>query len=117
MIVNQSIRRWKIAGVITLTLHGGNVGALDVVLELSDALLELIEGDELVLDDEGDLELLDTVADSHERTRTPDKTGLLDRANGLLELNHVGFIVPRLNVKRHNGLVKEISFISIQDSQ
>ena len=32
-----------------LTLHGGNIGALDVVLELSNLLLELVQGDLLVL--------------------------------------------------------------------
>lgn len=90
--------------MIKLTLHGSNVGALDVVLELSDALLELIEGDELVLDDEGDLELPDTVADRDKLGGTPDETFLLDGTDGLLELRHVGLVVPRLHLESDKGL-------------
>ena len=90
--------------MIKLTLHGSNVRALDVVLELSDALLELIEGDELVLNDEGDLELLDTVADSDELAGAPHETRHLERTYRLLEFNHVCLIVPRLDLKRYDGL-------------
>ena len=41
-------------------LHGGNVGRLDVVLDLGNLLLELVERDLGVLDDQVDLEHLDT---------------------------------------------------------
>ena len=107
----------------TRTLHGSDIGALDVVLELGDLVLELIERHELVLcgvpsgltrighckrsertDDKGDLELLDTVADSDELARTPNQAVLLNGAHGLLELDHVGLIVPRLDLERHDGL-------------
>lgn len=74
-------------------LHGSDVGALDVVLEAVDGLLELVEGDLVVLDDQVDLELLDAEADGDELGATPDETVLLDAADGLLELLHVGLIV------------------------
>ena len=74
-------------------LHGSNVGALDVVLEALDLLLELVEGDLVVLDDQVDLELLDAETDSNELGATPDETVLLDGTDALLELLHAGLIV------------------------
>ena len=89
-----------------LTLHGSNIGALDIVLELGNLLLELVERDFLVLDDEGNLELLDTVADGDELGRTPDETVLFDATDGLLESSHVGLIVPGLHLESDDGLYK-----------
>jgi hypothetical protein len=52
------------------TLHGSDVRALDVVFELGNLLLQIVEGDLLILNHEGDLELLNTyqyrrMSDSH----------------------------------------------------
>jgi hypothetical protein len=86
------------------TLHGGDIRALDVVLELCELFLKFVEGDELVLNNEGDLELLDTVTDGNKLGTTPNETFLLDGTDRLLESLQVSFIVPRLNIKCHNGL-------------
>ena len=51
------------------------------------------------------MELLDTVADGDELAGAPDKTRHLNRAHRLLELDHVGLIVPGLDLERHNGLL------------
>lgn len=74
-------------------LHGSNVAGLDVVLVLSNLLLELIERNLVVLNDQVDLELLDTVTDGDKGGGTPDETVLLDGTNVGLELLHVGLIV------------------------
>lgn len=74
-------------------LHGSDVGGLDVVLELGKLLLELVERDLLVLNDQVDLELADTVSDWDEFGTTPDKTVLLDGTNALLEFLHVGLVI------------------------
>jgi hypothetical protein len=55
-------------------LHGGDIGGLDVVLIRLNLLLQLIERDLLVLNDQVDLELLDTVTDGDKSVRTPDET-------------------------------------------
>jgi hypothetical protein len=89
---------------VKLTLHGGDIRALDVVLELGDLLLKFVEGDELVLNDESDLELLDTITNSNKLGATPNKAFLFDGTNRLLEGLQVGFIVPRFDLKRHNRL-------------
>jgi hypothetical protein len=87
-----------VVNIITLDfrlqlLHGNNVGGLDVVLELLDLLLELIEGDLVVLNDQVDLELLDTETDSDQLGGTPDKTLLLNGENVSLKLVHVCLVV------------------------
>lgn len=74
-------------------LHSGNVGRLDVVLVLGNLLLELVERDLVVLDDQVDLELLDTETNGDELGSTPHETILLDRADVGLELSHVGLII------------------------
>ena len=58
-------------------------------------------------DDEGDLELLDAVADGDKLARTPHETRLLDRTHRFLELDHVRLVVPRLDIERHDGLTKD----------
>lgn len=73
--------------------HGNNVGGLDVVLELGDLLLEIIDGDLVVLNDEVDLELLDTETNGNQLGATPDQTLLLDAADGLLHGLQVGLVI------------------------
>lgn len=51
----------------------------------------------ILTDDEGDLELADTVADGDKLRSTPDKSRHLDGTDRLLELRHVGFVVPGLH--------------------
>jgi len=91
------------AGTLQL-LHGSDITGLDVVLELGDLLLELIERDLVVLNDQVDLELLDTVTNRDEGGSTPDETVLLDGTDASLELLHVGLIVPGLDVHGDNRL-------------
>lgn len=79
-------------------LHGSNVGGLDVVLEVLDLLLELVQGDLLVLNDKVDLELLDTETDGDELGSTPDETVLLDATDGSLEGDHVSLIICEMSV-------------------
>lgn len=74
-------------------LHGSDIGGLDPLLELGDLLLELIEGDLVVLNDHVDLELLDTEADGDELGATPDETILLNATDGSLKSDHVGLII------------------------
>lgn len=88
----------------TRTLHGGDIGRLDVVLIFSDLLLEFVKGNLLVLDDESHLKLLDTVTDIDEFGRSPNETVLLDSTNVCLKFLHVGLIIPRLYIKGNNGL-------------
>lgn len=45
-------------------LHGSDIGGLNVFLEIgSELLLKIIKGDELILNNDSDLELLDSVSD------------------------------------------------------
>lgn len=74
-------------------LHGDNVRRLDVVLDVLDLLLQLVERDLLILNDQVDLELLDTETNSNELGGTPNETILLNGTNRLLECLHVGLIV------------------------
>lgn len=70
---------------------------------LGNLLLDLVERN-IVGNDEGDLKLADTVADGDEGRGTPDEALARDGANRLLELGHVGLVVPRLDVHGDNGL-------------
>lgn len=54
--------------------------------------------------DDGDLELLDTIADGDKLAGTPDEALHLDRAHLLLELGHVGLVVPRLHLEGDDRL-------------
>lgn len=74
-----------------------------MVLVLLDLLLQLVQGDLLVLNDQVDLQLLNTEADSDELAGAPDKTILLDGKNVGLELIQVGLIVPWLHVHTVHG--------------
>jgi hypothetical protein len=84
-----------------------------VVLVLLDLLLELVQGDLLVLDDQVDLELLDTETDGNQLGGTPDETVLLDGENVGLELVHVCLVIPWLNVKGDNGLGSRLDLASL----
>jgi hypothetical protein len=69
------------------TFDGGNtynISGLDVILIFLNLLLELIQRDLLVLNDQVDLELLDTETNSNELRGTPDETILLDGTDVLL---------------------------------
>lgn len=74
-------------------LHGSDVSGLDVVLILLDRLLELIGGDLVVLNDQVDLELLNTEADGNPLGGTPDEAVPLNGADVGLELLKVGLII------------------------
>lgn len=64
-----------------------------MVLVLLDLLLQLVGRDLLVLDNQVDLQLLDTETDGDELGGTPNKTILLDGKDVSLELLKVGLIV------------------------
>jgi hypothetical protein len=86
-------------------LHGGDVGGLDKVLEVvGDLVLEVLERDLGVLDDEVDLEHLDAVADGDELGGTPQEAVHLNGTDTVLELLHVGLVVPRLNLEGDDRL-------------
>lgn len=92
------------AGCLQL-LHGSNVRGLDVVLEvLADPLLEVVQGDLVILDDEGDLELGDTVSDGDKLGGTPNETVDLHGSETGLEGLHVSLIIPRLDLEGDDGL-------------
>jgi hypothetical protein len=69
-----------------------------MVLILLDLLLQLVEGNLLVLNDQVNLQLLDTEADSDELRGTPHEAILLNSTHILLQLLHVRLIVPWLDV-------------------
>lgn len=73
--------------------HSNDVGGLDVVLILLNLLLEFVQGDLLVLNDQVDLELLNTEANGNELVGTPDEAVLLDGENVGLELIKVGLVI------------------------
>lgn len=119
-------------GLVMHTLHCCDISALDIVFKLLNLLLELIQADELVLyppspvlenepatkttqltNDEGNLELLDTITNRNELGRTPNKTLLLDRADRFLELGHVGLVVPRLDLERNDRLGNRLGLVSL----
>lgn len=75
-----------------------------MVLDLLDLLLEVRERDLSVLDDEGDLEHLDTVTDGDELGSTPGQTVLLDSSDLSLHGLHVGLVVPRLDLQGNDRL-------------
>lgn len=95
LLVFQGQRKKPFEGPSLQLLHSSNVGALDVVLEAVDLLLQLVERDLLVLDHQVDHQLLDTETDGHELGETPDETVLLDATDGFLERLHVRLVVCR----------------------
>jgi hypothetical protein len=103
-------RRLRVVKVATMAQNsldlvpGDDVHGLDVVLEASDHLLNVITGDLVVLDDDELLELLDTVRDGDKLVVTPDQTVLLDGMQLRGELLQVGGVIPRLDVNQDGGL-------------
>lgn len=74
-------------------LHGNNVRRLHIVLKLGNLVLKLIQRHFLVLDDQVDLQLLDTEPDRHPLGGTPDQTVLFDANNSCFEGFQVGLVV------------------------
>jgi hypothetical protein len=74
-------------------LHGSNIGGLNVVLELLNLALELVGGDLLVLNNQVDLELLNTESEGNPLGGTPDEAVLLNGADVSLELLKVGLVI------------------------
>jgi len=64
-----------------------------MVLVLLNLLLQLIRRHLVVLDDQVDLQLLDTEANGDELGGTPDQTVLLNRKDVGLELLEIGLVV------------------------
>jgi hypothetical protein len=82
-----------------------DIGRLDVFLKsVGDLLLKVIKTNLVILNNQVDLELLDTETNGNELATTPDETLLLDGTDTGLKSDHVGLIVPRLNVKGDDGL-------------
>jgi hypothetical protein len=81
-----------------------DIGGLDVVLDLLDLLFQIRQRDLGVLDDQVDLEHLDTVTDRDELRGTPNKSVLLDRPDLPLHSGHVGLVVPRLDLQGDDRL-------------
>lgn len=84
-----------------LTSH---VAALNVVLDLLDLLLELINGDLVILDDEGELDHVDAVADRNLLGRAPDEAVLLNGTDLLLHSIEVRLVIPGLDLERDDRL-------------
>lgn len=96
-------------GIKSQLLHGSDVGGLHVVLVLLNASLEVIQGDLLVLDNQVDLELLDTEANSDELGGTPNQTVDLNRTDVGFHLLKVGLVIYTVlsaGVSRFVGIVK-----------
>ena len=85
-------------------LHSSDIGGLDVVLILLNLLLEIVDGDLGILNNNVDLELLDSEANSNEAGSTPGKTVHLDGEDVGLHLLKIGLIIPRLNIKSDDRL-------------
>lgn len=64
-----------------------------MVLELLNLALELVGGDLLVLNDQVDLELLNTESEGNPLGGTPDEAVLLNGADVSLELLKVGLVI------------------------
>lgn len=80
-------------------VKGGDIDRLDEVLEFGDSLLEEVGADLVVLDDAADLQLLDTVGEWHQLRGAPQQTVGDDRSHGLLDLGHIGLVVPWLHIE------------------
>ncbi len=55
-------------------------------------------------DDEGNLELPDTVTDRNKLALTPDEARPLNGTDRLLQLDHVGLIIPGLDLEGDDRL-------------
>lgn len=74
-------------------LHGNNVRGLHKVLKLGNLVLELIQRHLLVLNNQVDLQLLDTETDRHPLGGTPDQAILLDADNSRLQSLQIRLVV------------------------
>ena len=74
-------------------LHGSDISGLNVVLELLNLALELVGRDLLVLNNQVDLELLNTESEGNPLGGTPDEAVLLNGADVSLELLKVGLVI------------------------
>lgn len=98
----------------TLDLGKGlNVDGLDVILELEHLLLKHISGDLVILDDSGNTDLVDTIADGDELRGTPEETVHLNGADSLLEGLEVSLIIPGLDVKGDHGLGNDSGLLGL----
>lgn len=70
-----------------------DIGRLDVVLETGNLILEVLKRDLLVLDNQADLQLADTVTDGHQLRGTPNQTVLLNATDGRLQGLYVGLVI------------------------
>jgi hypothetical protein len=70
-----------------------DISGLDMIFILCNLLLELVQRDLLVLDNQVDVELLDTVAERNQFGSSPDETVLLNTADILLKLSHVRLVI------------------------
>jgi hypothetical protein len=74
-------------------LHGSDISGLNVVLELLNLALELVGRDLLVLNNQVDLELLNTESEGNPLGGTPHEAVLLNGADVSLELLKVGLVI------------------------
>lgn len=72
-----------------------DIGRLDVVLEAGNLVLKILKRDLLVLNDEANLQLADTVTDRHQLRGTPNQTVFLNATDGRLQGLYVGLVICR----------------------
>jgi hypothetical protein len=90
---HSSIIITSLRGIDLQLLHSRDVGGLDVVLILLNLGLQVVQRDLVILNDDVQLELLNTETNSDQLGATPNKTVLLDSENVLLELFHVCLVI------------------------
>ena len=70
-----------------------DITRLNEVLELLNLLLQLSKTNLVILDDQVDLQLLDTETDGNKLRGTPHETVLIDTSDGTFQSLHVGLII------------------------
>ncbi len=98
--------------------HGDNVNRLDPLLTIFlDLLLDIIlNGDLVILNNNVDLQLLDTETNIDETVRTPHQTVHLDALDELQHGFKIGLVIPWLNIdgnKRLGGSLWLTSLLSL----
>lgn len=88
----ESTVRTEIIGQETM-IGTHNIGRLDVILILFDALLELVQRHLLVLDDKVDLELLDTETNGNKLRGSPNEAVHLDGTDVGLQFLKIGLVI------------------------
>merc|ERR1711976_386938 len=94
-------------------VESGNINGLDIVLKSGDLLLQEIRADLVVLDNATDLEFLDTISNGNKFRSTPQETISLNLADFLLQLGHVGLIVPWFNIQENIRLGNENTLLCL----